>query len=165
MLANEMTINHVDVTHITIACRLAFDEVHSSVVINVPTLDPALLEALEINDADKIAALRMSGPHLWLFLTRDHGSLIGGRKRQPKAHQYEIGNPLTAVRMTNERLAAALYAPLRVVLWEADDGKAFFEYDQPSSLLGQFQNERVRRVAGELDRELEDVLMRSAGNL
>jgi Domain of unknown function DUF302 len=34
-----------------------------------------------------------------------------------KAVQYEIGNPLTATRMTQHQLPAALYAPLRILLW------------------------------------------------
>jgi hypothetical protein len=38
---------------------------------------------------------------------------MGSKTR--KAVQYEIGNPLTATRMTRHRMAAALYAPLRVL--------------------------------------------------
>ena len=47
--------------------------------------------------------------------------------------QYEIGNPLTAERMSRYALAAGLYAPLRVVLYEDESGRAIFEYDLPSS--------------------------------
>jgi hypothetical protein len=69
----------------------------------------------------------------------------GGLPR--KAIQYDIGNPLIASKMPQHRLAAALYAPFRVVLYENDDGRATFEYDQPSSLFGQFGDERVTTVA------------------
>jgi hypothetical protein len=47
-----------------------------------------------------------------------------------RAVQYEIGNPLTATRMTRHRLSAALYAPLRILLYDA--GRAVFEYDRTS---------------------------------
>ena len=47
--------------------------------------------------------------------------------RAPKQLQYEIGNPLTAELMTRHVLAAGLYAPLRVVLFEDKAGKAIFE--------------------------------------
>ena len=50
--------------------------------------------------------------------------------------QYEIGNPLTASKMTRHQFAAALYAPLRVVLFEDEQGKGIFEYDKPSSFFG-----------------------------
>lgn len=42
--------------------------------------------------------------------------------------------------MTRHRLAAALYEPLRVVLFEDEDGRAVVEYDKPSSLFGQFED-------------------------
>ena len=69
-----------------------------------------------------------------------------------KAMQYEIGNPLTAELMTRRVLAAGLYAPLRVVLFEDKAGKAIFEYDLPSSLFSQFGDEQVAQVGRELDR-------------
>ena len=75
-----------------------------------------------------------------------------------KAVQYDIGNPLTATRMTQHELPASLYAPLRVVLYENEAGHAVFEYDRPSSLFGQFGDERVTVVARELDAGLERVV-------
>jgi uncharacterized protein (DUF302 family) len=45
--------------------------------------------------------------------------------------------------MTRHQLAAALYAPLRAVLYEDADGRGIFEYDKPSPLFGQFGDERV----------------------
>lgn len=60
--------------------------------------------------------------------------------------------------MTRYRLADGLYAPLRVVLYEDDSGRAVFEYDLPSTLLGQFADERVTRVAEALDHDLDKAL-------
>ena len=37
-----------------------------------------------------------------------------------------------------QSLAAGLYAPLRVFLYENEIGGSIFEYDKPSSLFGQF---------------------------
>jgi uncharacterized protein (DUF302 family) len=59
------------------------------------------------------------------------------------ALQYEIGNPLTATRMTRHVPAAALYAQLRVVLYERQHGRTVFEYDLPSSQFDQYGDERV----------------------
>jgi hypothetical protein len=78
--------------------------------------------------------------------------------------QYEIGNPLTAESMTRHLLAAGLYAPLRVILYEdAATRRAIFEYDLPSSLFGQFGDERVAKVGRELDTELESALLAASG--
>jgi uncharacterized protein (DUF302 family) len=100
---------------------------------------------------------------LSIFLTRDHGELLRIDGQSRKALQYEIGNPLTASSRTRHDLAAALYAPLRVVLYEAQDGRTVFEYDLPSSLFGQFGDDRVTDVGRNLDRELETTLLNATG--
>jgi hypothetical protein len=58
-------------------------------------------------------------------------------------------------------LAAGLYAPLRVLLYESENGGSIFEYDQPSSLFGQFGDEQVLLVARGLDAALERALLRA----
>jgi uncharacterized protein (DUF302 family) len=70
---------------------------------------------------------------------------------------------LTAERMTRRRLAAGLYAPLRIVLYEDEQGRAVFEYDLPSSLFNQFGDEEIGNIGRELDDELKQVLMVAAG--
>jgi Domain of unknown function DUF302 len=89
-------------------------------------------------------------------------SWIGLVQRLPSARQYEIGTSLTASKMTRHQLAAALYAPLRVVLFEDANGRGIFEYDKPSSLFGQFGYERVTEVGLDLDPTLEAALLLAA---
>jgi hypothetical protein len=64
--------------------------------------------------------------------------------------------------MTRHQLAAAIYAPYRVVLYENEEGHAVFEYDKPSSLFGQFGDERVTMIALELDAAIGRALQRVA---
>ena len=94
---------------------------------------------------------------LMLFETHDHGSLlrIVGLKR--KAFQYVVGNPLIAIQMTRHVIGAGLYAPLRVLLYEDEEGNACMEYDRPSSIFGQFSDDRIALVAASLDQKLEDL--------
>lgn len=150
------------VEHVTRVCEASFDEVHASILAACPTLDPNLVLILQARAVDEIARRREAGPNLWLFLTRDHGGLLAAERRPGKAIQYEIGNPLTAERMTRHQLPAALYAPLRVLLYEDNDGRAILEYDRPSSLFGQFEDDEVDAVGRELDEELESVLLSAA---
>ena len=49
---------------------------------------------------------------------------------------------------------------VRVVIYEAD-GKTRVEYDRPSSVLGQFNDDRIDSVATTLDRKLEDLLAKA----
>jgi uncharacterized protein (DUF302 family) len=93
-----------------------------------------------------------------LFGTNDHGSLLRlvGQKR--KAVQYVVGNPLFALQMTQHDIRAGLYAPLRVLVYEDEQGRTCLEYDKPSSLFGQFNDDRIAPVAAMLDRKLEALL-------
>ena len=76
--------------------------------------------------------------------------------------QYLLGNPLFAVEMTRYAIGAALYAPLRVLICDAQQGKTCVEYDLPSSLFGQFGDENVDRMAESLDRKLEALIASAA---
>jgi hypothetical protein len=150
------------VEHRILRCSRAFELVHDALVAGVPTLDPDLARMLARGEREKVEAARRNLPKLWIFSVRDHGSLTAANGLKSKAMQYEIGNPLTAERMTRYRLAAGLYAPLRVILYE-DEGQAIFEYDLPSSFIGQFGDDRVTSVGLELDEELEATLLAAAG--
>jgi uncharacterized protein (DUF302 family) len=153
----------VAVVHVTIACGRPFEAVRDALVKDVPALDPQLMKLLIGANTAEIADRRAAGPKLWLFETRDHGALVAAEGQAKKAIQFGIGNPLTAERMTRRRLAAGLYAPLRIVLYEDEQGRAVFEYDLPSSLFNQFGDVGVSEVGRELDEELKQVLMAVAG--
>ena len=100
----------------------------------------------------------MAGPSgFMLFGTNDHGSLLRLAGQKQKAIQYVVGNPLFALQMTRHDVRAALYAPLRVLLYE-DEGRTCVEYDRPSSLFGQLGNVSVTEVAAMLDRKLEQLV-------
>ena len=106
--------------------------------------------------------IRRAPTKLSIFLVRNHGALLKIAGEERKALQYEIGNPLTASQMTRHQLAAALYAPLRVALYEDEQGRGVFEYDRPSSFFGQFGDDHVTQVGRELDKELEAALLDAA---
>jgi len=98
-----------------------------------------------------------------LFGTMDHGALLSLFGVKTKAIQYVLGNPLIAIQMTQHNLAAGLYAPLRVLVYEDDRGRTCLEYDKPSSLFGQFNDDRITTVASLLDRKLEDLIAEAVG--
>jgi hypothetical protein len=147
------------IEHRILRCTHSFEQVHAALVRIVPALDPALAGMLARGEKQKVEAARRDLSKLWIFSIRDHGSLTAADDEKSKAMQYEIGNPLTAESMTRYRLAAGLYAPLRIVLYEDEKGQAVFEYDLPSSFFGQFGDDRVAAVGLELDEELETALL------
>lgn len=162
-MATPRLLRTLSVEHRALECARPFDEVHRALIDSVPALKPEVSEILIRRASDKIAIARRDWPKLWLFLVRNHGELTAADGKNLKGMQYEIGNPLTAERMTRHALAAGLYAPLRVMLYEDDSGKEIFEYDLPSSLFAQFGDARIAQVGQELDTELETVLQAASG--
>jgi hypothetical protein len=151
----------LQVEHIKIETTKKFADVDAALEGSVPQLDPAIREALANGDEQRATELERGVP-LFIFLKRDHGALLQVVGRPRKALQYEIGNPHTASKMTRHRLSAGLYAPLRVFLYEDEKGGSVFEYDKPSSLFDQFDDEQVAVVARGLDDALELALRRAA---
>jgi hypothetical protein len=64
--------------------------------------------------------------------------------------------------MTRRQLPAALYAPLRVVLFEDEGGRGIFEYNKPSSFFGQYGDKQVTEVGRYLDATPEGILRNPA---
>jgi hypothetical protein len=157
-----VTSQTIAVEHIRISSRWPFAEVRRKLEGHVPKLDTGIAEALRSGDHERAKDYEDNGPKLSIFGERDHGALLqvwGGRRN---ALQYDIGNLLTASKMTRHQLPAALYAPLRVVLFEDEQGRGIFEYDNPSSYFGQYGDERVTEVGRYLDVALEAVLHNAA---
>lgn len=157
-----MTKRTVAVEHVRIESAKPFADVRAALERTLPRLDPSLLKALGEGDPERVSREEKEGPELSIFLVRDHGALLKIAGKARNALQYDIGNPITASLMTRHRLAAALYAPIRVVLYENDAGHGVFEYDQPSTTFGQFGDERVTVIALGLDEALTKALTRAA---
>jgi hypothetical protein len=148
------------VEHIKIETTKNFAEVEAAFEAGLPKLDPAMVKAMAAGDEQQVAELEHGNP-LFIFLKRDHGALLQIVGRPRRALQYDIGNPDTASKMTRHRLSAGLYAPLCVILYEDENGDAVFEYDKPSSLFGQFDDDAVTAVARGLDDALEGAIRRA----
>ncbi len=152
----------IQVEHIKIESRKSFSDVKAALESLVPQLDARIFVLLQYSESDRARKELERGPELSICNSGDHGGLLQITGQPRKAAQYAIGNPLTATRMTQHQLPASLYAPLRVVLYENEAGRAVFEYDRASSLFERFGDERVTAVARELDASLESVLVRAA---
>ena len=158
------TTRTIQVEHVVIRSTKGFAEVRATLERSLPKLSPEITTLIASGDTKRLQEKLEAGPELSIFLSRDHGSLlrIGGHARE--AVQYEIGNPLTASKMTRHQLAPGLYAPLRVVLYEGQEGGSVFEYDRPSSLFGQFGDQQVNDVARGLDVALERAIRYAASS-
>jgi len=148
--------NMINVSHHTVPLQLDYETFTSRLETQVlKSLEPNWAETLKANPASfeqHINSLEGESG-LMLFGIQAHGALLSVIGQTRKAKQYIIGNPMTATRMTRHNIRAALYAPLRILVYE-ENGKAFVEYDLPSTLFGQFCDKQITAVGEELDKKL-----------
>jgi hypothetical protein len=150
------------IEHVRIESAKSFADVRAALERSMPCLDPGLVKALTDGDVARTNHEKEEGPELSIFLIRNHGALLKITGEARNALQYDIGNPITTSLMTRNQLAAALYPPIRVVLYEDATGHAVFEYDQPSTTFGQFGDDQLTAVARGLDAVLARALLRAA---
>jgi uncharacterized protein (DUF302 family) len=162
---NPMNVTRITVGHVRVAADKPFDKVTKAFEQQLGQFNPEVYKSLTAGeDAQNVRAKieAMVGPSgFMLFRTSDHGALLRLAGQKKKAIQYLVGNPLFAIQMTQHDIRASLYAPLRVLLYENEDGKTCVEYDKPSSLFGQFGNAKVTDVATMLDRKLEQLVAKA----
>ena len=159
---SEVTTTKITVEHVTITSSRPFDEVEERLHAAVPPVDAGIFVLLRFGEAERALAELEKAPALSIFGARDHGGLLQIAGQHRRAVQFDIGNPLTASKMTRHDISAALYAPIRVLLREDARGVVAFEYDRPASVFGQFANAEVDAAAADLDTRLMEVLRTAA---
>lgn len=158
-MANQDTSRRtISVEHVTIRSSNSFDLVRAKLEQLLPRIDDGIFTLLRYGEAERALRELQASPPLSIFSLRDHGALLIITGRRRLAVQYDIGNPLTASKMTRHEISAGLYAPIRVLLREDIDGGVAFEYDRPISVFGQFGDEEVDVIARQLDKDLQSAL-------
>jgi uncharacterized protein (DUF302 family) len=92
------------------------------------------------------------------FAALDHGSILRLQGQPADAVRFLIGHPLTASRMTKLRIGSGLYVPLSLLVAADKRGGTCLEYDRPSTLLSQFEDPGVAKVARELDDKFAELI-------
>ncbi|MCQ6257169.1 DUF302 domain-containing protein [Pseudomonas sp. Q11] len=149
----------IAVEHVTIQSSNSFAVVKAKLERLIPRIDDGIFTLLRYGETIRALKELEALPALSIFGFRDHGALLGIAGPQRHAIQYDIGNPLTASKMSRHHISASLYAPIRVLLREDANGDTAFEYDRPLSVFGQFGNNQVDTVARKLDQDLQAALV------
>ena len=158
------TSSTVAVVHSTIEADVGFDLFTRHLEALLGRFDPSLLRKAA-GDARAIESgfKALEGEEgLMLFGSQDHGALLSVAGAARKAKRYHIGNPLVAAQMTRHDIRAGLYAPLSVLVYQVADKRIRIEFDQPSSLFGQFGNAAVAEVGRDLDGKLQRLIGKAA---
>ena len=154
-------IKKISIEHVTIRSGREFNAVKAKLESIIVRIDDGIFTLLRYRQTERALQELEALPALSIFGFRDHGALLQVAGLQRQSIQYDIGNPLTASKMTRHRIAAGLYAPVRVLLREDVDGVAF-EYDRPITTFGHLADPHVDEVAQKLDQDLMAALKDAA---
>ena len=162
-------VTSTTVTHLNFKSSKPFAAVTASIEKQLGKFNPEIdksfssepLDAAEIES--KIHAMEGSSG-LMIFAVRDHGHLLALKGRQAFGKQYEVGNPLVALEMTQHDIVAGEYAPLRIYVYVGEDKLTHVDYDLPSSLFGRFKSKQADEVAKGLDQKLERLVTTALQN-
>lgn len=154
----------VQMAHETIDVDVAYDLFIQNFETILGRFDPEVTATFAHDPQGADEAMRkMEGEqNLMIFSSQDHGQLLLLAGQRKKAMRYILGNPRVAMQMTQHDIRAALYVPLSVLFYEVGENAVRAEFDRPSSLLGQFNNQKVTAVALDLDVKLARVIEKAA---
>jgi Domain of unknown function DUF302 len=154
------------VSRLDIPIHQSYDDFIGRFESAVPMLNrERVVELLErkASWAEVAADAAASAPHdfllFWKLDLTPLMTLAGNRRR---ATEYLMGNHVIAETMYRHDPAVALYVPLRLAIYESDEGTRF-TIEQPSSTLSSLGRDEITEVGIDLDRKLAKLL--SALNL
>ena len=97
-----------------------------------------------------------------LFAEIDHGAWIGKFGIRRRSLRWIFGNPLIAITMIRHDITAGLFAPVELLLTEAEDRKGCsIAYVRPSSLMVIGENAPLQAAAQALDEKLDALVARA----
>ena|SRR5713226_781632 len=99
-----------------------------------------------------------------IFSKIEQGALLTLRGKPTRAAQYAIGNPLLAIQMIEHVPEVALYAPLRLTVYEGNDGRTFVAYEAFTSQLAQYRREEITHIAQLVEQKLEALVAEATGS-
>lgn len=153
----------IEILHISMEVKADFEGFTQAFEQSLGRFDDSLVHGLETDPraAEERLSKAAGEEGMMLFNIREHGKLQNIYGKFKNAKQYVVGNPLIATTMTRHDIRAGLYAPLRLLVYEADDHLTYIEFDKPSSLFGQFDNPEVTAVARSLDEKLLNLIKKA----
>lgn len=155
--------NKFTLKHETMIMDSSFEDFTSSLEHTAGRFDYAILDQIG-NDPEwaQSEIRKMQGNQdLMIFTINDHGKVLSLFGITKKAIQYQIGNPLIAASMTSKDILASTYAPLRVLVYKAEDGRTYVDYEKPSEIFGQFAHEDIKKVGQALDIKFRALFLES----
>lgn len=106
------------------------------------------------DDVTKAVKMMVAKNGMMVLAEVDHGKILSMTGLKLKAKLFLVGNPMVGKELFEQTHAVGLYVPVRLYVYTDAGGKTHVEYDKPSSLLGQFQGDKIGMVGKMLDEKI-----------
>jgi uncharacterized protein (DUF302 family) len=153
---------------IEVATSVAFDEVLArlrSLMGRASLAEIVALAQTPITEAEfsRTVQERFEGESgFMLFAEVDHGGWLSKFGVNRRTVRWILGNPVIAVTMIRHDITAGLFAPVEILVTQAEDGQgATVTYIRPSSLMVVDQNPSLLAAATLLDAKFDNLINRA----
>jgi len=152
----------VTIEHIVVASNRSYEQVKTSLEAQLGVLGNTDELVRQVSAAHapweqvkEAIEKRLGTSGFSVFSRVEQGQLLSLAGKLRQVSQYAIGNPLLAIQMIEHVPEVALYAPLRVAVYEGEQGRTFVAYDCFSSLLSQYQDAEITPIAQLVQQKLD----------
>jgi uncharacterized protein (DUF302 family) len=121
-------------------------------------LQRVIKEQSTFEQATRLIEQQLGTSGFTLFSKIDVGALLTISGIPTRAAQYALGNPLLAIQMIKHAPEIALYAPLRLAVYENQVGNAVIAYENFTSQLAQYAHPEIAAVSHLVEQKLEALL-------
>jgi uncharacterized protein (DUF302 family) len=156
------------VEHVVVTTRQPYEQVKASLEAQMGVLGNTdeLIEQLVKAEAPweqvrETLERRIGSSGFAIFGRVEQGQLLSLAGKARRAVQYAVGNPFLAIQMIEHAPEVALYAPLRLTVYEAEEGETCISYDRFTSVVARYQHAEVARAAKDVEQKLEDLVARA----
>lgn len=148
-------------TRSTIATSVGFSDFQARFEKAVPPVMGifSVLAAYSVPWDEVVSMTAEAAPHgflMYLDAPVDRIMRFAGHRR--RTCSYLIGNHVDAERMYRHSPEVMLHSPLRVVLWEDENGQAMFSFDHPGAQFSCFDDPRIAAVGAEISEKFAGLL-------
>ncbi len=84
----------------------------------------------------------------------NQGKMLSMTGLKLNATLFLVGSPTVGKQLFEQNHGVGLYVPLRIFVYSDESGKTRVSYDKPSTLLAQFRNDEVKKIAKMLDEKV-----------
>jgi uncharacterized protein (DUF302 family) len=162
---------HVAIEHVVVSSKRSYDQVKATLEARMGFLGNADELARQVaglqtswEQITQAIEKRLGRSGFTIFSRVELGQLLSLAGKRRRVIQYAVGNPLLAIQMIEHVPEVALYAPLRLAVYEGQEGATFVAYDSFPSLLSQYQRAEIAAVAQLGEQKLESLVGEATGS-